>query len=347
MRILVIGAGASLAEASRLKVPKDLHPPLISNFASKLWKEFNPHPVLDLFLESMGHTVTDRDGRGLFLRLESDGKTDVEQFFAFAWRHRRKNWAPRKSSNPKDPDALPRDYIHGFTINTAGKNAISIGSGKPLLSWENLVYHGIGNPLQLLISEGFFVNGKGWKFLEVSQQVAARLSPGDVVVNLNYDPLFEIGLNQAHSAFRYAVNSLQKNTLSVCKPHGTLNMAVSEDCKRFAFGAPENLATPPPVGWRSFLGIIPPRFRKVYAEHPLSHTIVSMLKTLKPSTTTFWGVGLANSDVDMAGLYRSWTDNIDSVEVINPNKDIADKYRSTLGVDVRHFGTHDDWLAHT
>ncbi|MBE9555452.1 MAG: hypothetical protein IMF08_01235 [Proteobacteria bacterium] len=345
MRVLVIGAGASVAEAIRLDIVDDFRPPVVSNFTSKLWKEFNPHPVLDMFLESMGYEVLDRDGRELFYELERDGKTDVEQFFAFAWRHRRKNWAPRQSSDPMDPSALPKDYIHGFAITSDAKNTVTFGAGKPLLSWENLIYHGIGNPLQFLLLQGFHVNGKGWKPLTVSQEVGAKLRPGDVVVSLNYDPLFEIGLNQAGLAFQYAVRDFSRGTVCVCKPHGTLNMAISEDGTKAAFGNPEHLAAPPPTGWRSFLGIIPPRFEKVYEEHPLANSIVSTLMDIEPSIVTYWGVGLTTSDVDLLDLYRAWTRKMDTVEVLNPDKTIAEKYRSALGVNVRHFSTHEPWLA--
>jgi hypothetical protein len=36
---------------------------------------------------------------------------------------------------------------------------------------------------------------------------------------------------------------------------------------------------------------------------------------------------------------------MDTVEVLNPDKTIAEKYRSALGVNVRHFSTHEPWLA--
>jgi hypothetical protein len=254
MRVLVVGAGASLAEAIALQVPDEFRPPLISNFAKKFWKDFNPHPILDMFLESLGHQVADRDGRDLFYQLEKENRTDVEHFFAFAWRHRRKNWAPRWSGDPTNPDALPRDYIHGFVLTSAGKSAISIGADKPLLSWENLIYRGIGDPLQTLLIRGFFVNGSGWKPFAVSQRVATKLRPGDVVVSLNYDPIFEIALNQARLPFEYVTNTLRRGVISICKPHGTINMVVSEDGTRAAFGEPENLGSLPSKGWRSFLG---------------------------------------------------------------------------------------------
>ena len=345
MRILVVGAGASLAEAIALQVPEEFRPPLISNFAKKFWREFNPHPILDMFLESMGYQASDRDGRDLFYRLEKENRTDVEHFFAFAWHHRQKNWAPRRSGDPTNPDALPRDYIHGFVATSAGKNAISTGAGKPLLSWENLIYHGMGDPLQTLLIRGFFVNGRGWKPFGVGQRVAAKLRPGDVVVSLNYDPIFEIALKQASRPFEYVTNALRDSVISMCKPHGTINMIVSEDGTKAAFGEPENLGGLPSKGWRSFLGMIPPRFNKTYEEHYYSRTVVSVLASLNPQMVTFWGVGMTSSDADLCGLYRSWSRNAMVVEALNPDSAIAQKYRAILGVDVEHFTSHEAWLA--
>ena len=114
MRILVVGAGASLAEAQEMGLPEEFHPPLISNFAKKLWRDFNPHPVLDLFLESLGHEVTNRDGRELFYQLESERQTDIEHFFEFAWRHRSKNWEPRPSIDPDKKFHFPRTISMDF-----------------------------------------------------------------------------------------------------------------------------------------------------------------------------------------------------------------------------------------
>lgn len=61
MRVLVIGAGASLAEAIGLHVPEKFQPPLMGNFANKFWRDFNPHTILDMFLESMGHQVPEME----------------------------------------------------------------------------------------------------------------------------------------------------------------------------------------------------------------------------------------------------------------------------------------------
>ena len=57
-----------------------------------------------------------------------------------------------------------------------------------------------------------------------SQAVAAALRPGDLVVNLNYDTVFEIGLKQARVAFRYIPGPPERGHLYMAKPHGSINL---------------------------------------------------------------------------------------------------------------------------
>jgi hypothetical protein len=52
MRHLVVGAGASIAQAIELDVPKELWLPTMQNFAKKTWANFAPFPFLPLFLHS-------------------------------------------------------------------------------------------------------------------------------------------------------------------------------------------------------------------------------------------------------------------------------------------------------
>jgi hypothetical protein len=43
MRLLVVGAGASYAQAEEAGLPEELRPPLMKNFAEKMWRDYNPH----------------------------------------------------------------------------------------------------------------------------------------------------------------------------------------------------------------------------------------------------------------------------------------------------------------
>ena len=72
---LVIGAGATLAEAIAQGIPKESCPPLLRDFARKTWPHmYNPHPVLEAFLQELGYGDLGPDPRELFCRLEDEGR---------------------------------------------------------------------------------------------------------------------------------------------------------------------------------------------------------------------------------------------------------------------------------
>ena len=75
MRHMIIGAGASVAEGLAVGKSFDECLPVMRNFARKTWGEFNPHPFLDRFLETLGHKATGEDARNLFYELEAKGVT--------------------------------------------------------------------------------------------------------------------------------------------------------------------------------------------------------------------------------------------------------------------------------
>ena len=72
MRLLVVGAGASYAEAERAGLPEELRPPLMNNFAARMWRDYNPHFLLSDFLRTLGHDPG-RDARERFIALD-DGQ---------------------------------------------------------------------------------------------------------------------------------------------------------------------------------------------------------------------------------------------------------------------------------
>ena len=242
MRHLIIGAGASLAESINAGYSIEDGMPLISNFARKTWGNYNPHPYLEEFLKSIGQGGFGRDARDLFYELESSGVTNVEHFFEFVWRNRNQNFPVRS-------DSLPSGYIHGMRLGEAGSNSVTFNSGPVVSFWENMLYHGIGNPMAFAMQEIFHENGKGWKDLCVSKSVAGCLRNNDLVLNLNYDTIFEIALSQLGFDFQYVPNK-KAGKIRVCKPHGSLNMVANDSL--FTFGQPEWLGTPETKGFKSF-----------------------------------------------------------------------------------------------
>lgn len=343
MRILVVGAGASVAEGLALGLSIDQCPPLISNFARKLWSEYNPHPILDRYLESNGYDVEDRDGRSLFYELEESpatrGKINIERFFEFAWRHRNKDWST-------DLDAagnLPKDYISGFNI-ASGSNS---GPQPRPSGWQDLLLHGLGGPLQFNIISHFHENGVGWRQLLLGQSVARLLNPGDAVLNLNYDTLFELALKQSKTQFAYSPNQIRPSEITICKPHGSLSLAVYEHPARFAFSEPDWLGVPAPPGCISFSGLLPPRFNKSYAHLPIAKTILAPLTGAQPDILSFWGVGFTSSDVSLLEAYRNWARTCEAIEIINPDANVAKTAEDLLYSSTTHYPDVQSWLRST
>jgi len=75
MKHLVVGAGATLAEALALGNRWENCPPLISNFARKTWNDYTPSPYLDFYIKELGCWREVSDARELFYELEGAGLT--------------------------------------------------------------------------------------------------------------------------------------------------------------------------------------------------------------------------------------------------------------------------------
>lgn len=193
MKHLIVGAGATLAEARALGNAPEACPPLIRDFARKTWSNYTPHPLLEIYLRGLSYENLGHDPRELFYELEEKGVTNIERFMEFAWENRNLGFELEEK--------LPPGYISGFRI-TAGASAVrGVASGEENGFWENLLYHGLGSPLSFFMIQCFFENGKGWKDLQLSKSVAARIQPADLVLNLNYDTVFEIALTQLEQPF--------------------------------------------------------------------------------------------------------------------------------------------------
>src|SRR6185437_7514373 len=104
----------------------------------------------------------------------------------------------------------------------------------------------------------------------------------DLVLNLNYDTVFELALTQINRLFAYSPNKPDGDRLLVCKPHGSLNMVVNDSA--FTFGQPEWLGMPQAEGFRSYSGMIPPRLNKQYAQHPIAGIVLAPVHDRQPES---------------------------------------------------------------
>lgn len=354
MKVLIVGAGATYAEALNLQAPNNFLPPLMNNLARCIWKNFNPHPYLDEFLTRLGYEINNEDGRQVFYELEQKGRINIEKFFEFCWLERERSWS--LSNNPKvnkklnipnfGNASLPRDFIMGLRISTPD-NGLVHSNAEEINFWDNMLCHGFGIPFQMMMITCFFENGKGFKDLALTKKVIAKLQHTDVVVNLNYDTVFELAIKQAGLHYVYCPN-LEVSCIKVCKPHGSLNMVINTKERCFSFGDPEWLGTPEPqlsTGLRSFSGFIPPRLNKTYEQNPASKMMIDSIKHVAPNEISFWGVGLTESDVDLISLFRGWLTSDTIVKVINPNRSVCDKFKKALSHNVHHYKDVDAWLA--
>ena len=314
--------------------PPEFRPPLIHDFARKTWMNYSPHPVLEAYLQQLGHTELADDPRELFYRLEQEGTANIEGFLEFAWANRNRPWRA-------DLAKVPPGFISGLRLLEAGSASVQVAPDAGGGFWENLLYHGVGSPLQFLMLQCFFENERGWKDLALSKLVAASLAGGDLILNLNYDTVFELALSQANRPFTYSPNVPNADQILVCKPHGSLNM-VSND-ESFAFGQPEWLGMPQPKGFRSYSGLIPPRLNKRYSQHPIARMILEPAADRAPEQITMWGVGLTDSDVDLTELYKAWASRATRIEVINPSEGAAARVRALASCEVEHFSTVAEW----
>jgi hypothetical protein len=334
MKHLIVGAGASLAEALALGNNPEICPPLIRDFARKTWSNYNPHPILEHYLKKLGYFDFGRDARELFYRLEEEGTTNIEEFMEFAWNNR-----DRKLK--VDKNRLPPGYISGLRILEGGSSVASETHSTQNEFWENFLYHGIGSPISFFQGQCFFENGKGWRDLRLSKLIVNSMKSGDLALNLNYDTVFELALTQINKPFVYSPNEPRANQVIVCKPHGSLNMVIND--QGFMFGQPEWLGMPQPKDYRSYSGLIPPRMKKQYKQHRAAKMILMPVLNRNPKIITMWGVGLTDSDIDIIELYKRWSIEANRIEIINPSEEIVEKARSLFHCNVVYFRSVEEW----
>lgn len=314
MRLLVVGAGASYAEAQYAGLPEELRPPLMKDFAARMWRDYNPHFLLSAFLRQLGYDPGD-DARSRFIALEKvqAPKVNVERFFEYAYNH--------------------RDYV------VPGHERFD-----PASEYDNLLYHGILNPLVFLLVDGLFKHGVETTPLALARTVAGHLQPGDTVLNLNYETIFEIGAEQAGHELVFLPNKPVKTSLAVCKPHGSMNLLINSNRRSFYFAKPLFAGSVQPSdGSRNYMGFVPPRHNKQYAQHPVARMIIEATKSIQPTHVIFWGVGLTDSDKDLLDLYRGWCHVADRIDFINPTVADVERGKKLLGTDARQYNDVAVW----
>lgn len=309
MRILVVGAGASIEEARRVNAPPELWPPTIKNFAQKLW-DSPPNSFFNYWLPDYLISIgvsPGSDPTSFFICLcnEHPDSVNVERLFEFCWENRGKKFQG---------------------------------------DWENLIQHGVLDPITFLLSQVFYENGVGIKRLPAGQLVAGRLNNGDAVLSLNYETLFEIAVTQYGHKLIYLPNGYCGGGIRVAKPHGSMNLLADEH--GFCFAQPDCIGAVPSGqdSLRNWRAIVPPRFNKTYKQHPIAKVIFDAIANLQPSKLTFWGVGLTSSDSDLIAIYRNWCQSKPSIEVINPDESVQRKANEILNTDARLFKTIEEWL---
>src|SRR5258707_2349812 len=306
MRALIVGSGASYAESLAIGAPANLQMPLMKNFAQLLWDDFHPGQSLIDFLNSKGRTCSPDEALKEFKLCEYQANTEIniEQYFEFLWNYR-------------------STYRTEYGID-----------------WWNILYHGLLQPILLRMGTVFHQNGVGWRKFPESDHVATRLRPNDIVLNLNYDTVFDIALWRMHAGVCYTPNRTNNKCIIVAKPHGSLNLLVSD--KGFSFGDPENTGALPPKGAGFHFGFLPPRLHKHYRQHEIAERILRGISTLRPTTLTFWGIGMTASDLDLMDLYQRWLASAVTVEAINPSKVDVDRISRYLNAPVTQFASVTD-----
>lgn len=297
-----------MAEAKSLGIAKEHLPPVMPNFAQKMWADYSPVGFLLLYFAENQIAYTGNDPRELFFELEKNDQINIDKFLEFCWLNRE-----REISGPS--------YMK--------------------VDWDGLLYHGIGSPLSEIIYQCFFISGTDVKDLSQSKSIGATLVAGDLVFNLNYDPVFELALKQLNRPYAYCPNKPSDDDILVCKPHGSLNLVANDT--HFCFGEPEWLGQPQPPEYRSYSGIIPPRFNKSYSQSDIGTAILEPVIERKPDSMVMWGVGLTKSDADLNDLYSRWAATARQIDIINPDSSVADEAERRWGHKVRHFDALEKW----
>ena len=337
MRLLIIGAGASLEEATQSGNANAQPFPTIRNMGS-YWMVTGlsacVHIACAAYLDSKGITYNKKvlelfTGDRESLAEEEGGNAPLQVFQKAA------------HDNPQDHNV---ETVCEFVWQNQGQRNKEF--------WASFAEHTVYLPLFGMQFEHFFENGVGWKQLRASHIVAKQLSSDDRIINLNYDTVFEIGAKQLGMRLSYFPNK-QPNEVLIYKPHGSINLYVNPAHGDMYFVEPDEIYgtfhLPDQRGgtFHPSHGIIPPRLNKSYAQHPVSAWILEDAGTMTPDVVTFWGVGLTSSDKDLEDFYIAACKKARRIEFINPDEEAYKKVCSITGTIVTWFQSLDAWATAT
>lgn len=221
--------------------------------------------------------------------------------------------------------------------------SVDIPGAEPSTDYDNLLYHGIFRAICDILIFGLFASGVESAPLPVNRAMAERLRPGDLVINLNYDPLFEMAAEKAGHSVSFVPNVALSAQLRVAKPHGSLNLMVRGD--QFTFMSPYFNTLLPAGGWKNYKGFIPPRRNKALAEHPIGKMIADAVREERPDSVVRWGIGLPESDMDLVELVSHLCRDATEIDFVNPSLSDCDRASALLRRPMRHYSGHEDWLG--
>jgi len=306
--------------------------PSISNFAAKLFQESHVLEVLAAsYLDAHGVNY-DRTVLDVYAAAEQ-GKAFPDGAF---------ERGPLRSFVRLEADDWKR-----HNVETLFEHAWATFGGAADV-WDDIVYNGIYLFLFHAFTEQFGLGpARSINRMHAGTSVADALFAGDRIIDLNYDILVDLALQQSRKIFSYSPNSLRDSIL-LYKPHGSFNLYDCREFQRWGFSDPSN----PGVGldrhdggtWSPSSGILPPRLNKQYAQHPIAERILAGLNEFEPQVVTFWGVGLTASDVDLLDIYRHACGPAKRVEFINPDPSATVRAAELLGVRVKHYWPLEQWV---
>jgi hypothetical protein len=91
MKHLIVGAGATFAEALALGNSVEKCPPLIRDFARKMWANYTPHPYLEIYLQRIGHPNFDpRKSTNSFLRIGGERRDERREVYGIRLKQSRR-----------------------------------------------------------------------------------------------------------------------------------------------------------------------------------------------------------------------------------------------------------------
>ena len=341
--VLVVGAGATIEECLRsgnFRNNSEYLFPTITNLAKKLFVSL-PVPMM----ESRGDKVGIFNGynpTALYIVLQKYlSKHSIkfdDKFLSMQQFHQ--NDMLNSSINvflnleSKFPEKHNVERLFQFAWKKYGKNA---------RFWETFVHQSIYYNLTALFTQQFGMGS--CVVMNAGHQVAQLLSPGDKVINLNYDICFDAALAQTGKDFAYSPKQYPTG-ITVYKPHGSMNLFANSTTGNFYFAPPNEFSTTGAVQtngitYSPLAGLLPPIMEKNYKSHPPASFILDVGKPYKADRFVLWGVGLTDSDTDLLEIYRSVGVSAKESLFVNPSEEAYHRAQSLLGCNLTHITSLD------